>query len=517
MRSIQQLAPGAEGRLQALLGLYQFGCPADFTSPLISSLFRPDPDLGRSVVREEFERSCKLGGLPMWLRDREDNALRKIGTYSRTRPWDEGPDSLESSINKYFEARPWNELNQAAADFADRHMRDLLNTRRKLVPTTLEVAVNSFESRTGLGWPWVSSQPKFLPECTALSRRVLESHDCIMDFPAILGTRGQPRGPYQYAKTRAVFQCSRVVGNIEKMIFIPLFNHLRYLPCFAAWVGKSSVDWEITQLLSDTLCPVASVDFSGFDASVPHQIINRQFHFIRECFAPIAWPLINAIQTAFNGLSIVTPSGTLVGKARGIPSGSVLTNMIGSLVNIWVNQYAAFRCGVRIGRYVVQGDDGVYSYTTPPPLEALSDVMLDELGMTLSVDKSLEAYREVHFLQNIHRSSYRVKNICVGVRPLGRVLNGMLSYERLTQPWNGYLDTLRWLQQLDNASEHPSFEAACEWFVSQDRYADLPLDTILQKAGGPAIVNALLSGFNKTPILGLRASPTLKMIHKITS
>jgi len=92
-------------------------------------------------------------------------------------------------------------------------------------------------------------------------------------------------------------------------------------------------------------------------------------------------------------------------------------------------------------------------------------------------------------LQNVHRKSFRDRyNMCVGVRPIMRILNSMMSYEKFRPEWNSYLDSVRWAMQLSAAWYHPSFHAFAEWLCDMDSYSELDSTEIVERAGGQANV-----------------------------
>jgi len=130
--------------------------------------------------------------------------------------------------------------------------------------------------------------------------------------------------------------------------------------------------------------------------------------------------------------------------------------------------------------------------------------------MTLSAEKSLVSSTEVHFLQNVHHKGFKKDGVCVGVRPLMRVLNGMMSYEDINKQWDKRFDSFRWLQQLENASDHPAFNQACEWLLERDGcMGEVISSIILNDAGLLSRARAALCGkheWGKVAVEGLAAS-----------
>jgi len=497
---------------------------ADLVSPILQKgLRKVDPDLAREMLADHVWKWCGLSSLPMWLRELEVSQKAKQGSYSTRPAYD---PAMAVALNPFFAPRESGWYQPSAARHANRMLRQL-GLRKgvaKLELASLDVASASFIGRTGLGWPVCSSNPKFKSECLGLSRDLLDhlgDMELAEKFPAILGSRGQPTGLYQCARSRPIWGCSRVIGNLEKMVQIPTFARLNGPQCFAAWQGQRSVDYAVTRLLefASPANPVLSVDFKAFDASVPRVVINACFDQLTEWFAPSAHQLIRFLQRHFNEVGIMTPEGLRSGRTGGIPSGAVLTNLIGSLANMWVMHYASSALDISVKECQVQGDDGVYVFKQGVNTQHLSLILHEHFGMTLSVDKSLSAGREVHFLQNVHRSSYRDRfGVCAGVRPIMRVLNGMMSYEKFRMGWTPEMNTLRWMQQMEAASAHPCFEAFVDWFSTADEMAKIPLEDLIRRSGGIEAVVSVLGGGayqNRVQVEDLGKSRVVHMLRKL--
>lgn len=519
------LAEDAFRRLDSILRIHAAGCEWDYTTPLLRSCMAAPSDVMRDEMAASFINHCKLDGLPMWLREAEYAQRRKIGTFSKVPGYctSYGSEiSLATQVQRYFDPHKVH-IEPGASIRANKYIASLVSCGSgvKLSATTLGVAAESFIRRTGYGWPVISSDGAYGPQIYGLSESFISSDAPVPLVPAIVGSRGQSRGLHMRARNRLIFQCSRVVGNVEKMFFLPMFAELRHLPMFAAWQGQDAVDWAVSGLFEDSAGPFLSVDYSGFDASVPNIILRHIFRVIKQWFDPSHGELISRLENQFIHCGIITPEGHIIGRSDGIPSGSVLTNLVGSLVNLWVMAYAAHRCGVTIHRSLIQGDDGVFSFNGSVNPADLASVIRADLGMTLSTDKSYYDKDEIHYLSNIHRRTYKVQGKTVGIRPLMRVLNGMMSYERFQSGWTGHMDTLRWFQQLDNARNHPCYLAACEFLLAHDKYARLDVPELIRHAGGIDAVNVAIGawsdGIRTTPTIRLERSPTARAINFLIS
>jgi len=481
--------------IQCMLGSLRAGVSADYTTPLISRSYSNDKDRGRSEMATSVYDACHLSAAAPWLREWEDGKRLKHGTFSR-RPgyaFDATVgDSLEKLVRKYTAPRSPVRLCPHAVAYADQAVACLYNVHRhgKLrLLDLVDAAVDYFPGKTGLGFPVMSSdKERHLYNVYQMSQEICDSgfnHGWIEQFPAVLGTRGQPRGPYLFAKSRVVFMMSRVLGNIEKCYQEVAQRALRESESFAAWVGQREVDRAITRLFfRGRERPVLSVDFKSFDSSVPRSIIDRVFSIMASWFTGESALLLDFCREVVNRAGLLVPDSYIHGDDRtgGVPSGCAGTNLVDSLVNWWVIHYAAKRLKSSVIAGMCQGDDGVATFQGNVRLEDIVSVVDRDLGMTVSSDKTLMRSDCVHFLQNVHHRDYVIDGLNVGVRPIMHLTNAMWSYERIDGPdWIRPFDTLRWLQQISEAQHHPSFDRLCLWLQEKDGYLGEVLDRVINR------------------------------------
>lgn len=535
METVLQLPAGSPSRVNRSAGMMQrLGCMMSLIwngeeRDLVTPLCPRD----RSEVIEEVRFVTELDRLPLWLREVEfHQMLKAAGSHSTRRP---GMDPFATGLSAYASidsATPDGSSSQAATRVVFEKLQSIRRNASYLglTPVSLGEASASFEGRTGLGWPYCSSKVEYLGDCLKYSGSLLDriigmrSMSTNSELPFIMGTRSSPTRQGEDPKWRIISQDSRVMANILKMFQMPVT--LASIGCkhFEAWTGKRAVDSAVTRLLDQGWC--LSVDFQNFDATVPAHVVHCVFGLIQRMFGPEQWVarVFRYAEEHFLTSPLVTPTGLITGRTKGIPSGSNFTNLVGSLANIWVIAYGAHRLGYSVADCTVQGDDGVYVFrnnygTQAIDIEALADVIHSDLGMRMHPDKQFYAPNEVHFLQNVHRKSYTEGGLCVGIRPIMRVLSGMLSYDRHVSGWNGYLDTIRWWQQLENASAHPKFRNICAWLLERDKHSRHSVESLVSKAGGWKHVTQVLGGRtewnNKVPLASLANSRTAMEMSRL--
>lgn len=537
METVLRLPPGSPSRVNQAAGMMQrLGCMMSLIwngekRDLVTPLCPRD----RMEVVEDVRDFAELDRLPLWLREVEHHQeVKACASHSTRRP---GMDPFATGLASYTSpdsASPDGRSSQAAT----RAVFDVLHSFRsgigwrKLAPISLQQASTLFEGRTGLGWPYCSSKVEYHEECLKYSESLMNriigmrSMHCDSELPFIMGTRSSPTKHGEDPKWRIISQDSRVMANILKMFQHPLITAAVGSKHLEAWTGKRAVDSAVTRLLDKGWC--LSIDFQNFDATVPAHTIHCVFGLIQRLFdfeCKVSGRLLRYAEEHFLTSPLVTPTGLLTGRTMGIPSGSNFTNLVGSLANIWVVAYGAHRLGYGIADCTVQGDDGVFVFRNnfgirPISIAELADVIHSDLGMRMHPDKQFYAPNEVHFLQNVHRKSYTDGGLCVGIRPIMRVLGGMLSYDRHVSGWNGYLDTIRWWQQLENASAHPKFRNICAWLLARDKHSRLSVEDLVSKAGGWDHVRQVLGGRtewnNKVPLSSLASSRTAMMMADLS-
>jgi len=137
---------------------------------------------------------------------------------------------------------------------------------------------------------------------------------------------------------------------------------------------------------------VYALDYSGFDGSISAKLISLAFKVVEANFdlSDVRdrrdWEIVKKY---FVTAPMLLPNGEMIiGRRHGVPSGSMFTQIIDSIVNAIVIEYAKTRMGFMTSRYYVLGDDSLIGVVGKGP--ALSDLkrVMAELGIHLSVEKS---------------------------------------------------------------------------------------------------------------------------------
>lgn len=447
----------------------------------------------------------------------EDDAKAHIGPYSIQLPWEERREDLaEYWNNGTFRA----ELS--AFRLAVMTVRGLL-TPSSLEPMSLEQALDSIPKKTSSGLPWFTSNPGVLSWYVDKARSVLNG-DTIEMPPSVLFWRGQPTGLNQLPKQRVVWGYSKLDTILGSMFLYPVLDKLRLYRPFAAWNNLEVVDDALThgiRVAMQNKSDLISSDFSGFDMRVNSVLIDSVREMLKFWFKPSATPTLDYLFDAFKTVGMLTPDGLWLNRDGGVPSGSVFTNLVDTLVNLVCSYYVAARTGSKLNFTVALGDDAVNVWTPTIPQDELEDV-ISELGLVSSKEKQFVSPHSAHFLQRLHSAGYVVDGKFVGVRPLFRSFNGMLSYERRRDPrdWNRYLAAARTIMQLENSKWHPQFREFVQLLTSgEEMLSQLDATEIFRRAGGAKRIGSVLGSasfaFTSRDPAGVERFTTVRILREL--
>jgi len=253
------------------------------------------------------------------------------------------------------------------------------------------------------GAPYFTRNGDVLDRASDLARKISEGHRGF--DPYVAGRRVQrgSAGP----KTRLVWMAS-----LPTTIVGTRFSK----PVFAGLVRRRPFSFGLRQVEKAALVEefksrfkfVYSIDFSGFDSSLPARMIDDAFGIAKSHLDmdDADLDLWDRYKSDFIHSRLITPSGDIYQVHKGIPSGSAFTTIIGSLCNLIALNYILIRVmGRTVGadRVQIQGDDAIIGLNTFVPLSEMGAVAA-ELGLTLSVEKSLvtgelgESNPPVHYL-----------------------------------------------------------------------------------------------------------------------
>jgi hypothetical protein len=468
-------------RLNSFLHSVEKGQPINYVTPFLPKEWRDD-ELGYGALLLK-----KFGSTGVPLMDEiEAKESEKFGPTSIRAPWEVRKDG----VREYFTQKSVsNDANlQRSFDTLAKAVKP-----HSLRPLSVRAAYLASPKGKNLGLPVFTADKEFEKEYLRRVERIAAGGWKEKIFPAVVGWRGQPNGSTTLIKNRVVWMVDHAETYAGTGIIQVLLNALRDKPGFAAWNELSVVDRRITSIIDRSKFPIMSVDFSGFDKSLPRIVIELAFSLMEYWFDGSARSQINWLRDQFLNMPIVTPDGILSGRDGGVPSGDSGTNMIDSLGQILMAYAASYDLEYELCDIEVLGDDGVYSFNNTVNVDALSSYYMERFGMEVSSDKGGYSADNVLFLQRLHARNYRRHGLTVGMRSIIRTLNGICHLERLNSNLPPEFFSARAIMSAENARWHPLFPLLVKHLYESDRYmSQMDPAEIFVRAGGTEFVEEVL-------------------------
>jgi len=288
--------------------------------------------------------------------------------------------------NAHAFLRPWDTSAYSAAFSATRDATGRPQTGTR--PYAMDALVRDHLDPTAYsGAPFFRRNGDVLQAGMDLASRILEG---TRGFdPYMGGRRVQPglSGP----KTRLIWMAPLPTTIVGGMFSKPIAQQLERKRPFA-WGLHGVEKAALVSALQSRFRYVYSIDFSRFDSSVPAVMIADAFRIVRPLLdltedEETVW---NKYINDFIHSRLITETGEIFQKHKGIPSGSAFTSIIGSVVNLLVLNYAWTRVSghaLKSDRVLVLGDDAIVASNSKLQLDELARAC-SELGFTLSVEKS---------------------------------------------------------------------------------------------------------------------------------
>lgn len=203
-------------------------------------------------------------------------------------------------------------------------------------------------------------------------------------------------------EARIVLAESKEMFLIGGRFFYPYFNAMKKVNLrYAGGLRRLSTSAKMNFIKWN--CRFAlSVDYSKYDSSIPQLLTSLAFKIIESNFImneeqAKAWEIYVKY---FQQGGMLAPDGYIYyGRRHGVPSGSVFTSVIGSIVNCLIIEYFRIRTGAMITDHIVLGDDCIIGLIQPKSVTSFAEVA-KELGINVGLDDSqlLRSDELIHFL-----------------------------------------------------------------------------------------------------------------------
>lgn len=276
-------------------------------------------------------------------------------------------------------------------------MADLLRLSGvKYKTITPSLAFDSLPSNTG------SSFPNFVrPKSKIKSLIVKQVHLFlrnpvmnILNYPISINWRTQISHSLKL-KFRQFYPFPVILATLEKTIFGRLFDHFEKHKSTPYCYANTFEDLAPRYLKWQEKRFIYSIDFESFDQLIPNELIETCIDFLaryivltdhdRKSLAFIVkYHLSCKIVTRLNNKC------TIFQKKRGLMSGSSLTNILGSMINLFMTLYLdkVYKLGIDPKSISIMGDDIIFASDKDISLSTLSTLYMKHFSMKISIDKS---------------------------------------------------------------------------------------------------------------------------------
>lgn len=428
---------------------------------------------------------------------------------------------LERANRSKFGARsiavPWsarvNSLKESFSNQVPNHEPKFSFTpgNGELRPASYKTAIDRMKSNSSSGFPFLSSKGKCLDLLNSNFDYYLDRKD-----PCMLYTRTT-----EGRKTRNVWGYPMADSLYEMLFYAPLLTLQKTKFYRAALISPDAVAQGITEIMNKAAKSdkfLYSVDFAAFDASVRYQYIRCAFVYIKSCYTPACYPLLDYVCERICTIPIVTPTGIYRGF-HGVPSGSTFTNEVDSIVQLGVALTCSF---IHEDECQIQGDDGVYLIAEEniPAFQAA----FKYAGLKLETTKSRLSKDYVLFCQNLYHRDYTNDGVVPGIYPTYRAINRILFMERFVNlkllGLNGkdYFG-IRCLTILENCKHHPLFEDLVRFVLAREKFSlDISVDSLTKYCSYISSDNHTSTAVNHqygSQVNGIQNFASYKLIRKI--
>jgi len=196
-------------------------------------------------------------------------------------------------------------------------------------------------------------------------------------------------------KFRQFYPLPQIVQVIERRFFDPILLHFEKLKSTPYAFGFIWPHLKEVYKNMQAYKFVYSLDMSGYDISIPHVIIDLIFKELKKLLkmTPGETKLYEQI-TLYHKNALIMSSdagGAIIfNKTRGLLSGSTVTNLFGSLINMFCLNYFCIDNNITINKrsYSVLGDDCIFGFNKYIEFSFISNYFLKTFGLSVSSEKS---------------------------------------------------------------------------------------------------------------------------------
>jgi hypothetical protein len=467
----------------------------------------------------DFTKSGLNGQQVDVLQQVEDNERNNISEMSTYPSWFvDGPAKAaavysDKSVSAKFQPEAWKQaLNRLDSQLSSFDMYILSFDEALHGAQKPDSSAKGMDLSTNSGYPfWLShwwpnddTDPKMLAQVTAAAKwyetrakevlNLCNKPNVIPEWVATAGQRLVQKNiddGYNPKRKRLIIAFDKTEAINVKMFSPSVIDNARTwrmpggVQIMCGWQDLTANDIEMQRMLSFAdrhARTVLSGDVSNYDATLPPKIILDVVRVIARHFKGHENLFFNLGYAMLYNTWLITPSKIYQPQPSSLKSGSGLTNLLGSMVNICIQWYGEAAGLYKLDNMAVLGDDFVIDGDGVSP-EATAECF-DHFGMESHPDKQFFVPGALHYLKRVH-----FLGIPGGIASVNRTLGSVLSFETLqfkSNEWNKYAYDVRALSQLQNCAFNPAFEYTVNFVASGDELhlgRDLQPDELVSRSG----------------------------------
>lgn len=346
-------------------------------------------------------------------------------------------------------------------------------------PLELYNAAELAAKPTSSGFPDYKKKTEIVEQVLDQANLLYHERDgSFIDLPVTLAWRTQVRK--SGIKYRLIWLVPFIVILYEMALFTPMITYIQNLQYTSYCIGNVFEQLSVRYQRLQNYKYIYSLDYESYDSTITPFFLNLFFSFCKEHLRLTPgknWLFEKIREFHLNALVITGSEGEarIFRKRNGLLSGSVVTNFLGSFVNLFLICYFLIDHDINPveGQISVMGDDCLFGLNEKFSLGYITDYFKKKFGIRVSINKS-EVYSQgepVFFLGALIDANKRYINIELireqlkistsfnyELSEFDRVFSKLCSsLFKYTDGWMYFVDELSKIKEYFNVTETPIY------------------------------------------------------------
>jgi hypothetical protein len=241
------------------------------------------------------------------------------------------------------------------------------NNNSKYETISADNAIKSIPTNTSAGFSFQGkSKGEVSNQALAKAKAMIsaiKNNEKVHFVPCTLAVRGH-LSPVLENKSRPIWVLPYESVIVEATLFTTIYQQLKKADsCVPFLTGKQSLQ-RFWSYMNSNYPTMVSVDISQWDLMRADWLIDDAFEMFKSILnlKEGEEKILNWIRLDLKQTRLCLPSGIIISKRSGVPSGTYLTLLINSVINYVVQRSTLVFIGVRFENQSVLGDDNAFFY-----------------------------------------------------------------------------------------------------------------------------------------------------------